>query len=143
MTDNIEMKRVWQDTDFFEILITCTSKTISASTEVYLTDATIDDLYNQIKAFLQFERSEVLWASGERGNQSTPSVAFRIFMKDSSGHVRIETFMELNDGGNLDKHNCCFYVNTEFGMLYNFNIKLPHIKEKVIGKTISLIEYEL
>lgn len=139
MADNIKMKRIWQDTDFFEVLVTCTTEKISASTEVYLTDAMLDELHEQIEDFLQFKNETVMWTSGERGNQSTPCIEFDIFLKDVSGHVLIEVFMELNDGGSLDKHNCCFYLNTELGKLYNFNAKLICLKEKEIGISISLI----
>lgn len=139
MTDNIKMERIWQDIEFFELLVTCTNRNITVSTEVYMTDTSIDELHEQIGTILQLKDKTVLWTSGERGNQSTPCIEFNISMKDPGGHVLIEVFMELNDGGSLDKHHCCFYLNTELGMLYDFNEKLMKLKEKKIGTSISLI----
>lgn len=143
MVDNIKIERIWQDEDFFEISVTCSNNVITASTEVYVTDLSIKQLQNEIAQFLQFEKSEIFWKSGERGNQTTPCVEVNICMKDSSGHVLIESFMELNDGGSLDKHTCCFYINTELGMLHEFNSKLSMLINPVIGTRVSLVEEEL
>ena len=140
MIDNIKIKRIWQDDDFFEICITCNNQIITASTEVYVTDSGIDQFKNEIEQFLGLEKSEVLWKSGERGDSSTPCVEFRVFTKDSSGHVLIECFMELNDGGSLEKHNCCFFVNAELGMLYDFSSKIDELKRPELGVSISLLD---
>lgn len=48
--------------------------------------------------------------------------------------------MELNDGGLLSRHNCCFFINTESGLLYKFLCDLPKIKQKHIGIQVILGE---
>jgi len=138
--DNIKVVKIWQDEDFFEISVTCENKMISASTKVYVTDLKIEQLQNEISQFLQHKKSEIFWASGERGESSTPCVEFRFFMKDSGGHVLIECFMELDDGGNLDKHNCCFFVDAELGMLHDFNSKLSALKTSQLGVSASFLD---
>lgn len=143
MVDNIKIERIWQDEDFFEILVTCSNNVITASTEVYVTELAVKQLQNEIDQFLQLKKSDIFWRSGERGNQSTPCVEFKMCMKDSSGHVLVEIFMELNDGGDLDKHTCCFYINTELGMLHGFNSKLSTLMNPVIGTSVSLVEEDL
>ena len=140
MVDNIRIERIWQDEDFFEILVTCNNDVITASTEVYVTNLAIKQLQNEIAQFLQFKKTEIFWKSGERGNQTTSCVEFKICMKDSNGHVLIEAFMELNDGGSLDKHTCCFFINTELGMLQDFNSKLGMLINPMIGTNVSLVE---
>lgn len=140
MCDNIIIKKIWEDSGFFEISITCNNKFISASTNAYVTKELINQLCDNIDRLLNFEKKEVFWKSGNRGNGSTPIIEFNIFMTDSSGHFLIECFMELNDGGNLDTHNCCFYVKTELGLLFNFNSKLSLLNESNIGMIISLLD---
>ena len=143
MIDNIKIEKIWQDEDFFEVLVTCSNNMITASTEVYVTELAVKQLQNEIDQFLELKKPDIFWKSGERGNQSTPCVEFKMCMKDSSGHVLVETFMELNDGGNLDKHICCFYINTELGMLHDFNSKLSTLMSPVIGTSVSLVEEDL
>lgn len=62
----------------------------------------------------------------------------RFFKKDRQGHFIIEVFAELQDGGEYEKHNCCFYVNTEYGLLMNFCNRLERIKQRKIGYIIEL-----
>lgn len=139
MIDNIIMEKVWEDEDFFEVSIKCLNKKISAITEIYVTNELVNGLYEKINSILQFQKETVIWKSGMRGNDSTSCVEFNITMKDACGHVIIEVYMEINDGGDLDKHHCCFYVNTEIGMLDKFNNQLISLKERGIGRKISLI----
>lgn len=139
MKNNIIMERIWQDDYFFEISLHCISKSITASTEIYITDSNIDDLYNKINEFIKYPQTEILWQCGEFGDHSTPSVSFNFIPIDSLGHIQIEIFMELNDGGKLRKHNCCFYVNTNIGDLYNFSNILKKIKQPIIGTRITLV----
>lgn len=139
MRDNIIIEKIWQDKDFFEVSIKCSNNKISAITEIYLTNELIDELYEKIEFVLQFQKKNIKWESGMRGNGSTSCVEFDITMKDKSGHINIEVYMELNDGGCLEKHHCCFYVNTELGLLYEFNNHLMCLKDRVIGRKVSLM----
>ena len=63
MIDNIKIKRIWQDDDFFEISITCNNQMITASTEVYVTDLGVEQLKNEIEQFIRLEKSEIFWKS--------------------------------------------------------------------------------
>ena len=58
----------------------------------------------------------------------------------SALYVLIECFMELNDGGSLEKHNCCFFVNAELGMLHDFSSKMDELKKPELGVAISLLD---
>ena len=61
--------------------------------------------------------------------------------KDKLGHILVEVYLELNDGGDYDYHNCCFYVDTELGLLEEFSKKLYILKEPQLGKVIKLNQY--
>lgn len=63
---------------------------------------------------------------------------FAFFREDELGHIAIEVFAELDDGGDYSKHNCCFFVRTEYGLLMNFCDHLVQLKNGSVGCEIRL-----
>ncbi len=140
--DNICIKKIWQESDLFEFEFKCVSKTIECSSDIYVSNGELDDLYNQLSLFLE-KKVTSFWLCGERGNETFPSISFEFIYEDKLGHVKIEIFIELNDGGNLDKHTACFYINTEIGLLYQFREKIKHLKEMAVGEKILLLNEDI
>lgn len=138
MQDYIAIERIWQDTDFFEIKLTCVSDIITAIAKVYTSNESIDDLSDKIKSFINGNVKECFWENGERGDGTTACVSMKFFQGDELGHIKIEVFMELDDGGKFSKHNCCFYVNTELGLLTEFQKDLSKIKSQQLGEKVVL-----
>lgn len=138
MADSLTITRVWQDAYICEVEIKCETEHITVRGKVYTDDVLIDDLRNKIESFLEGKVDTTSWQNGTRGDMSTPCVSFQFSHKDKLGHVQIEVFMEIDDGGTLDKHNCCFYVNTEIGLLYQFKEKLLKLKQPQIGIQVFL-----
>ena len=139
MADNLIITRFWQDIEFFQIEIECKTELITARVKVYTTDDLIDDLCNKIEGFLSGNVDSTYWQNGTRGDSTTPSITFCFSHKDKLGHILIEVFMEIDDGGTLDTHNCCFYINTEIGSLYQFKENLLKLKAPQLGIQISLV----
>lgn len=137
MADNITMERIWQDEDFFEIRIICSNSKVKATTEIYMTDDMLEELHDKMSDIIALKCNNVVWICGERGEQSSTCLELDISI-DKMGHVLIEVFMEINDGGSRDKHNCSFGINTELGLLEEFDRKLVMLR--AIGKKISLSE---
>ena len=142
MADNLIITRLWQDIEFFQIEIECKTELIAVRGKVYTTDDLIDDLCNKIEAFLSGYMDSTCWRNGMRGDTTTPCIAFHFSHKDELGHVLIEVFMEIDDGGTLSTHNCCFYINTEVGLLYQFKENLPKLKAPQLGIRVSLTNTE-
>lgn len=138
MQDNIAIRIVWQDNDMAEVEVICSSSVVTAVSKIYVCDEMIDELRLEIDLFLRGCIKEGFWISGEFGNDSTACVSFRFIRKDRQGHVLVEVFMELDDGGEFDTHNCCFYVNTEYGMLMNFSKSLSYLKTNPPGFALQL-----
>lgn len=138
MVDYIDIHKLWQDDELIQLRIVCSSVVITASAKIYVSNSLIDDLIYQIKQFLNGEVEESFWANEEKGNNSTACVSLRFFHKDKLGHILIETFMELDDGGDYSDHNCCFYLNTEIGLLTEFCKKLPQLKKNEPGSKLVL-----
>ena len=140
MVDFIHIEKIWQDNELIELRIICSSAVIMAAAKIYVSNALIDDLIYQIKQFLDGHVMESIWANEEKGNGSTACVSFRFLHKDKLGHLLVEVFLELEDGGDYSSHNCCFYINTEIGLLSKFCEELPQIKQKQLGINIMLNE---
>lgn len=138
MSDYIYVNKILQDNELIQLRITCASEIITASAKIYVSNILIDDLIYQIKEFLSGKVPESFWANEERGDNSTACVSLRFLHKDRLGHVLVEVFMELDDGGNYSSHNCCFYVNTEIGLLTKFCERLPRLKQKELGTKVIL-----
>lgn len=138
MRDYIDIQKLWYDHDLAQFAIVCSSAVITASAKIYVTDALIDDLVHQIKQFINGQVIESYWANEKKGDSSTTCVSLRFLPKDKLGHVLIEVYMELDDGGDYSSHNCCFYLNTEIGLLERFCEKLPKLKQKSLGIELSL-----
>ena len=138
MADNLLITRFWQDINFFEIEIECRTEFITVRGKVYTTNDLIDDLYNRIEIFLSGNVDSTCWQNGTRGDATTPCISLLFSHKDELGHILIEVFMEIDDGGTLSTHNCCFYVNTEIGLLHQFKESLLKLKIPQLGIKISL-----
>lgn len=142
MSDYIDIQKIWFDNEVIQLLVVCSSEIITSSAKIYVCDGLIDDLIYQIEKFTNGWDSESYWENDEQGDDSTTCVSFRFIHKDKLGHVLIEVYMELDDGGSYFNHNCCFYVNTEIGLLEKFCEQLPQIKQKTTDLRITLNEID-
>lgn len=138
MTDNIAFCKLWQEDDLMELQTVCSSAVITVTSKIYVSASAIDELMLQIAQFLEKGKEEAFWQSGERGNASAACLSLRFIRKDRQGHIAIEVFAELDDGGSRVEHNCCFFVGTEYGLLMNFSRNLVQLKEKPVGCAIRL-----
>lgn len=138
MEDNIILSKIWEDNDVIELKVVCSSSVVTTISKIYVSDPLIDELIYQIKQFLEGNNEEGLWANEDKGNDSTACVSLRFFRKDKLGHIVIEVFAELDDGGDYAKHNCCFFVGTEYGLLMSFCESLVRLKNNPIGYEIQL-----
>lgn len=138
MKDNIIFSKIWQDDDVIELKVVCSSSVATITSKIYVSDPLIDELICQIKQFLDGNNEEGLWANEDKGNDSTACVSLRFFRKDKLGHIVIEVFAELDDGGDYTEHNCCFYISTEYGLLMSFCESLVQLKKNQVGYEIQL-----
>lgn len=134
----LTIERVWEDADFFEIELVAQSKIACARVKSYTTTETINELALKIATFPQKFDDRYLWENGIKGNASTPYVSLEFWCKDRQGHIMIEVYMELDDGASYNKHNCCFYIETELGLLNSFGKSLISLSEEGVGKKVAL-----
>lgn len=138
MVDYISLERIWQDENFFQIGVECVSQSVVAKSCSYATNESIEMLIEEIGAFLDGTVDSFYWINGEKGNLSTPCFSFEFCKKDNCGHIQIEVYLEIDDGGPLEKHHCCFYVCTELGALYQFKEDVVALTTPQIGKKVFI-----
>ncbi|AFM01688.1 MULTISPECIES: hypothetical protein [Desulfitobacterium] len=134
----LSIERIWEDVDFFEIEVIAQSEIISASVRSYTTVASINELALRLATFPQKIDDRYIWENGDKGDDSTPYVSLEFWCEDKLGHIVIEVYMELDDGASYNKHNCCFFVKTEAGLLNSFGKSLVLLNEQGIGQKITL-----
>lgn len=139
--DNILIEKIWEDDGFFEAMVTCSNAMIIANTKVYISDENWEKLQDQLSPLLNDQNvKEVYWESGIKGGGGTTCVSFLFSEIDLQGQVRMEAFMEIEDGGKLSKHHCCFYVYTGKQQLHHFLEQLQSMVNSDIGYRASLAE---
>ena len=143
MQDYIALRKIWQDEieDLFELQMSAGSRLICAHSSAYAGNGAIDELVDGLNRFISGKTDEFLWKNGNRGGMASLGPLFhslKFFHKNKLGDVLIEVYMELADGGKPSEHNCCFYVETELGLLEKFYKKLYLLKEPNLDVEIML-----
>ena len=136
--DILSIERVWEDVDFFEIEVVAQSTIISASTKSYTTEEAICNLASRLTTFPYDFDDRYIWENGDKGDGSTPFLSLGFWCEDKRGHVIIEVYMELDDGALYSKHNCCFFIKTEIGLLNSFGKSLYLLNKSGIGMKVAL-----
>ena len=138
MTDNIVMEKIWQDDQFAEFQVRCSSPKVTATTQIYLDLPLIEELIRQIDSFIQNPQEPTLWESDEKENDPTTYLSLKFIQKDIWAHPVIEVFAKIDDGASCADHHCCFYVETEIGLLIGFQKKLKRLFEGDLFSPIQL-----
>lgn len=136
MIETILFEKIWEDDDFFELRVMAKSKIISAECTVYITISSLHKLAQALSKYNMEER--VFWENGTKGDSTTPYISIEVSKKDKCGHLLIEVYMELDDGGTFDKHNCCFFINTDIGALNELGFSLYSLEQGEIGTKVQM-----
>jgi len=137
--NNLSIERIWQDNDFFEIRVTAVSQLVQATTNVYITDSDILQLANALATFPQKSDSEISWQVSE-SSAIQKNLSLKVLQKDKFGHLLVEVYMIIKDGDCGENHHCCFYIQTEIGLLNTFGKRLSVINEPNLGAKITLVD---
>ena len=140
MEDNIIFSKVWEDDCLIELRVTCTSSAASVISSIYVSDDSINELICKIRQFLYSKDSDETssWSSIGSEDGSVACVSLRFLKRDMLGHIAVEVFAVIDDGGSYAEHHSCFFVNTEYALLMNFCNRLVQLKENPAGYEIQL-----
>ena len=74
---------------------------------------------------------------GEKEGNYAPAFSMCILPASVTGHLKIEVDIEIDDN-NKRCHRCCFYVNSELGLIEKFGNTLGKLVTGQIGTKVSL-----
>lgn len=134
----LSIERVWEDNDFFEIEVCAQSELIFAKVRSYTTEESISELASHLKSFPKAYGDRYKWENGSKGNGYTPFVSLEFRCANKVGHIIIEVYMEIDDCSDYDKHNCCFFIETDPGLLNEFGRSLLSLNTEGIGRKVVL-----
>lgn len=137
--DLLTLERVWEDEDFFELEIVAKTNSIWVKSKFYTTNEFIERLASEITHFLKVNRKTFFWANETRSDGLPPSFSLRISFEDKLGHIKIDTFIKLDDEPFDGIHSCSFFIRTEYGALEHFGKELYNLTQRGIGIKAELI----
>ena len=138
MKDYLEFKKTGTDTQFMLLQVTGASACIQATSRIYVTSQMLSDLHQEVKAFLCEQDLEGYWENDVPGIGGPPCVTLRFLPRQGSSQVLLETYMELNDGGDFGSHNCRFYIHTDRSHMEKFLHDLGDFMTPTDGESIRI-----
>ena len=138
MADYLEFQKTGTDEQFMLLTVTGSAQYIRATSRIYVTDQMLSELHQEMEAFLSEQDLEGYWENDVPGIGGPPCVTLRFLPQDAMGHVLVEIYMELNDGGDFLTHNCRFYIHTDRTKLQAFASALENFRNPQDGASILL-----
>ncbi len=135
--DNIIFEKIWQDNELIELKICAKSEFVSAHQSCYVQDKVLKEIAERLCNFVNKHDESCYVEFGKKEGNYTPAFSMCILPADMSGHVKIEVDVEIADN-NMRAHRCCFYVNSELGLIEQLGISLKDLIIEQVGYEICL-----
>lgn len=137
--NNIIFKKIWEDELCFLLRVDTISDYASISSNIYASETTIKKIQQKILNFVCNNKERSCKVNlGALGEDYTPAIEL-LLTKDRCGHVLIDTIFQLDDGA-VPKHQCCFFIKTELGLLEKFAKKITGLHDAPLQTAIMLWE---
>lgn len=137
--DNIIMKKIWQDGDLIELKISASSEYVSAYQTCYIQEVKLEAIAEKISQYTFNYNDTYYMEFGNKQGNYTPAFSMCILPADMSGHVKIEVDIEIDDN-DTRCHRCCFYVQSELGLIEKLGASLKYLAKEPIGYEATLCE---
>ncbi|WP_265939343.1 hypothetical protein [Bacillus thuringiensis] len=132
---SIKIKRIWEDTDFFELKFDFYGFSGTANINIYTTNEDLEDLKKGIIKFSTFKLNEFQWVSGEDIDNVTHFLSMRFFLHDKRGIVGIEVVAD-------NKQSKPYWMRSNLSILTELSQIDDFIKkiEQLISEEITELE---
>lgn len=135
--DNISIKKIWEDNDFFEVEFIAHSKYVNAKVNLYLSSKIIIQIQSNITDFLYHKKKCSIELGGSSNENYITALKMEMLIKPT-GHIVIDTKIILDDDAS-PQHECNFYIKTEYGILEKFSDNLSMLSNGEIGTRVMLL----
>ncbi|PEO77831.1 MULTISPECIES: hypothetical protein [Bacillus cereus group] len=135
---SIKIKRMWEDTDFFELNFDFYGFSGTANISIYTTNEDLEDLKKGIIKFSTFKINEFQWVSGEDIDNVTHFLSMRFFLHDKRGIVGIEVVADNKQSKPYWMRSNLFIL-TELSQIDDFIKKIEQLISEKITELESII----
>lgn len=135
--DNIIIRKIWADTDFYETEIMFRTEFLHCKLNSYIVNTDIGNLKCKLDKYVN-ESKNFIWEIGENGSSDTPKVVIKSTDVNKHGYAYLEIF--CNTFSDVDsKYGCLFPLQAEIGSLQRFATNLCKLNIEEVGTTIELL----
>lgn len=124
--NNIKIIKNWEDDGLLELKVEAISEYVSINQLCYIQDTDLAENGIKIKEFSHSFDIPCYVEFGKKVGNYTPAFSLEFFPSGKNGKIKIEVDMEIADNEER-KHRCCFYVNSEIGLVEQFGVALIQI----------------
>lgn len=135
--DNIIVKKVWEDSEFFEVNIDFSSDKLSTNIDVYVTNDIINNISMMTMSFLDKQNS-CYFEIGEK-NDDYPYIRVNFNKIDLHGNAVLDVYIEYNSEDFDNRFYCFFPMYIEHGLLYSFGKRIKKLNEMLIDESVSVL----
>ena len=137
MQDNLTFEKTYQNDTLIELKISASSEYASAYQHCYIQDIELKNIAEKICNYVDNYSEACYLEFGHKQGNYTPAFSMELLPADSFGHVKIEVDIEIDDNDSRS-HRCCFYVNSELGLVGQLGKTLKELVAGPIGESVSL-----
>lgn len=135
--NNIIFEKIWQDGNLIELKISANSEFVSVWQSCYVQDTMLQQAAEKIHDYIETYSEPCYLEFGKKEGNYTPAFSMCILPADTSGHVKVEADVEIADN-NTRSHRCCFYVESELGLIERLGISLQNLITAPEGEEVRL-----
>ena len=135
--DNIIVKKIWEDSEFFEVNIDFSSDKLSTNIDVYVTNDIINNISMMTMSFLDKQNS-CYFEIGEK-NDDYPYIRVNFNKIDLHGNAVLDVYIEYNSEDFDNRFYCFFPMYIEHGLLYSFGKRIKKLNEMLIDESVSVL----
>ncbi|MBN1045279.1 MULTISPECIES: hypothetical protein [unclassified Clostridium] len=140
--NNIIFEKVWQDSELIELKITAKSEFVTAYQNCYVQNDNLEEISEKICRYSQLYNEDCYVEFGKKRGDYTPAFSMKIMKPNTSGHLKIEVDVEIDDINNRS-HRCCYYVESELGAIDKLGVKIKKLIADDVGCKVLLYSNEL
>ena len=142
--DNLTFTKIWKaEEPYCELRVKGQSKYIKVYQDCYMTYKELNKTSKAIQEYCKTYNRELFFIFGELKGNYPPAFSMRILPAHKTGRLKIELDMEIDDN-NERLHRCCFYIETELGLLEQFAkniLRIEHEEEIEISLNPFQIDF--
>ena len=136
--DNIVLKKLWSDKDFYEAEIEFFSENIYCKVTTYLVKEEIILLSSKILDCVNLLNNSMVWEIGEYGSPHSPKIKIEITNVNKNGYAFLDISCDIISVTNRGNYFCKFPMMIELGLLKTFAEKILLLNTSGDGTTVCL-----